>query len=79
MRTSVEVSNIAFNYLANALSQMCDGRLEALLHLPGAGATNRLRLPYASTFFAEGDFFAEGRPKRLVTLSVPGIFSRHWS
>src|SRR6476646_11063569 len=48
MRTSAEVSNITFNYLADVLSQLCDGRLEALL-LPGAGAIGRLKMPYAST------------------------------
>src|SRR3954464_10046648 len=37
MRTSAEVSNIAFNCLANVISEMCGGRLKALLHLRDAG------------------------------------------
>src|SRR6185436_3922964 len=48
MRTSAEVSQIAFNCAANVLSEMCDGRLKAFLRLVMLGTSDRLRMSYAS-------------------------------
>jgi chromate transporter len=48
MRTSTEVSHIAFNCLADVLSEMCDGRLKAPFIFWILGMTDPLRMLCAS-------------------------------